>query len=349
MIGLGAVPAWVWTLRARRLRAAGRYTPQLLEAAFAAWRLHPSARNLLQWAAMRRDLGLPLSGRMAREVLAVMPRMPSSQRVRALAGVAEAFPDRVSQLPEAWRHDAARILPALGMALQPDRLHPDLAKLAAQQAAWRHDFANAVRASAAQGGVAVVGNAAKLRESSAGDAIDACGLVVRFNHHGRRPELQACVGNKIDVWVVSPAYQGPPPQGVPTWVVVTGPAMEYKLQNWSAVQPLLQQGSKLLTVPLTVWRTCVQQLQAPPSAGVLMLCWLQDLLGGRLAGVRVAGVGGHKPGQPYTTLNAQHGRTSRHDWLAEQVWLDAAGVNTQANVAAGLPEPLQSATLFATN
>ena len=51
-----------------------------------------------------------------------------------------------------------------------------------------------------------------------------------------------------------------------------GPAMEYKLQNWSAVQPLLQQGSKLLTVPLTVWRTCVQQLQAPPSAGVLMLC-----------------------------------------------------------------------------
>ena len=128
-----------------------------------------------------------------------------------------------------------------------------------------------------------------------------------------------------------------------------GPAMEYKLQNWSAVQPLLQQGSKLLTVPLTVWRTCVQQLQAPPSAGVLMLCWLQELLGGRLAGVRVAGVGGHKPGQPYATLNAQQGRISRHDWLAEQFWLDAAGVNTQANVAAGLPEPLQSATLFATN
>lgn len=53
--------------------------------------------------------------------------------------------------------------------------------------------------------------------------------------------------------------------------------------------------------------------------------------------------------QMYIAMNAQQGRTSRHDWLAEQVWLDAAVVNTQANAAVGLPEPLQSATLLATN
>jgi hypothetical protein len=146
-------------------------------------------------------------------------------------------------------------------------------------------------------------------------------LVVRFNHDGRGQELVASVGTKTDVWVVSPAYQGPPPVGVPKWVVVTGPAMEYKLQNWQAVMPLLKQGSKILTVPLTVWRDCVQQLQAPPSAGVLMLCWIQEILGGSLAGVRVAGVGLHSAGRPYTTLNPQKGSTSRHDWLAEAAWV----------------------------
>ncbi len=322
MLSLAAWPAWVLTMQGRRLRAAGSYRRNMLEAAFAAWRQQPNARNLLHWSAMRRDLGLPLSRRMAREVLAAMPRMSSAQRVRALAGLAEAFPDHLGQLPDAWRQDAARTLPALGIILSADFLHQDLARVAAQQPAWRNDFANTVRASASLNGVAVVGNSAQLREARAGEAIDACSLVVRFNHYGRGPALQGSVGNKTDVWVVSPAYQGPPPLEVPTWVVVTGPAMEYKLQNWGVVQPLLNQGSRVLTVPLSVWRSSVQQLHAPPSSGVLMLCWLDHILHEQLEKVMVAGIGDHEEGRPYQALNAQFGSTSRHNWCAEAAWLN---------------------------
>jgi len=293
----------------------------MLEVAFKAWRLHSSARTLLHWAATRRDLGLPLSRRMAHNLLALMPSMPSWQRVWVLAGVAEAFPVLLSKLPSAWRQEAARKLPALGMTLIPDLSHQNLGAVAAQQIVLRQDFAHTVWASARRSGLAVVGNAAQLCEVCAGEAIDACSLVVRFNHYGRGHALKECVGNKIDVWVVSPAYKGPPPLAVPTWVVVTGPAMEYKLQNWQTVQPLVNQGSKLLTVPLKVWRTCVQQLQAPPSAGILMLSWLEHILHHQLEQVTVAGVGDHDEGRPYKALNAQFGSTSRHNWRAEAAWL----------------------------
>jgi hypothetical protein len=256
---------------------------------------------------------------MATELMRVMPVMRVAQRTKAVALVVEVFPGWVGQLPTSWQLAADKALPALGLGT--DGLNKDLAKVVANQAFWQQDFAELVRESTALNGLALVGNAAYLHGSFAGEAIDVCGLVVRFNHYARGQELAACVGTKTDVWVVSPAYKGPPPVDLPKWVVVTGPSMEYQLQNWQSVTPLLKQGSKILTVPLKVWRECVKKLQAPPSAGLLVLCWIQQILGGSLTGVRVAGLGNHAAGRPYIAINKQEGSTSRHNWLAEAAWV----------------------------
>lgn len=319
--GLVALSVAVLSVRVKRMRAAGRYSRQMVEAAFATWQINPNASTLLQWATTRRDMGLPLSRRIAMDLLRVMPKMRLSQRVRAVALVAEAYPALLGELPVSWLQAVDKVLPALGFCWRTDDLNRELASVATQQALWRQDFAETVRGAAARDGLAMLGNAAYLRESCIGGSVDECHLVVRFNHYGRGQDLSGCVGTKTDVWVVSPAYKGPPPVGVPKWVVVAGPAMEYRLQNWQPVRSLLKGGSKVLTVPLTVWHSCVQQLQAPPSSGLLMLCWIQEILGGSFTGVRVAGVGLHSAGRPYTALNPQKGSTSRHDWLAEAAWV----------------------------
>jgi hypothetical protein len=50
------------------MRAAGRYGREMLEAAFAALQIYPTASTLLQWASIRRDMGLPVSRRMAMDL-----------------------------------------------------------------------------------------------------------------------------------------------------------------------------------------------------------------------------------------------------------------------------------------
>jgi hypothetical protein len=324
-----AFPAQLLVWQSQRHRSAGRYSRQMLESAFGAWLLNPNAKNLLQWSCIRRDMGRPISRRLALSLLNHMPVMQPTQRAQALALVAEAFPGYLAQVPETWLQHAALRLPAWLGGFDVHAQELGLKAIGVQQLLWRQEFSLAVREAAAVEGLAVVGNAASLRRASLGAPVDACSLVVRFNHYGRGPELKPCLGSKIDVWVMSPAYKGPPPDQVPQWVVVTGPSMEYKLKNWSRVEPLLNLGCKVLTVPLNVWRMGIEQLAAPPSAGVLMLCWLQQILCGNMDKVHVAGLGGHTSGNPYTALNNQAGPSNRHNWMGEEAWLKSAFSPTQ--------------------
>lgn len=62
------------------------------------------------------------------------------------------------------------------------------------------------------------------------------------------------------------------PQGV-QWVVVSGPEMAFRLQDWRRFEASWQDGTRLLTVPLQTWSELVSALQAPPSAGLLFLAW----------------------------------------------------------------------------
>lgn len=307
-------------LWAARQRSLGRYTRATLAAYLAAWRQQPTPARLLAWLAFRRDMGLPVPARFVPALRDGLARLEAPRRRAALGLLAEARPESVGQVKPHWLADAAPHVPPVAANVLPAS---PLARVARLQADWRHAFAAEVARAANGRSVQVVGNAAGLRGQSLGAAIDAADLVVRFNQFANGPQWAADVGQRTDVWVVSPGYDGPTPAAV-RWVVVSGPDMLFRLQDWRCLGPLLRQGTPVLTVPLPQWRACVATLQAPPSAGVLMLQWLRSLNTGRgWAGIRAAGMGfGAGPRQrPYHLALPQQKPGHRHAWPAEAAWL----------------------------
>ena len=349
----GRIRSDVRRLWATRQRSRGRYNRAVLAAHYATWREHPTPVHLLAWLLFRRDLGLPLPRRQVPHLRAALPALDVAQRRQALGLLAEAGADAdadadaVAGLRASWLDDAAQRLPALAALHVPGT---DLATLAREQTRWRADFADAFRAAADADGVQLVGNAASLRGQGLGAQVDEASWVLRFNRFASGPPWTADVGERVTVWVVSPGHEGPVPEAV-DWVVVSGPDMLHRLQDWHRLLPLVRSGTPVLTVPLNVWRGCVSVLHAPPSAGVLLLHWLHSLNGPRRwQGIRSAGIG-HGPtprGQAYHLALPGHPPGPRHAWAGEAAlvrqWaqeglrrLDATadGAPAQAGVANG--------------
>lgn len=271
--------AW-WTACADRRRAAGRYDRTLRLWRWRAWCLAPGARNQLRLARSWHDAGLALPGRWR----------------RALESLAR------SGRP-AHAREARRMLGSLGGdAAQP-------------MAARRQAFADWLAARLAAGPAArvcVVGNAEPVPGEPSGDWIDRQAVVIRFNRWGRGDQR----GRRTDVWVLAPdlasAAGTAPPAGL-GWAVVSGADPAGRLPDWPGLTPCLDQGVPVLTVPLPVWGGLVDELHAPPSAGLLLLAWLRALPGVPPQSVVTVGIGGdgHVRG-------AVHWRGRRHRWEAER-------------------------------
>ena len=304
--------------QAARLRRLGNYDRKMLAAASAAWQLAPSAERLLSYALLRRDMGLPLPSRWVKQVSAGLGRLRSARRRLALGLLAEHGVHTLDGLPKAWLQDASNYLPALAEYGADTLQQPLRQRLHAKQTEWRQQFAVWLAERSRTGPICVVGNAATLHGSGLESAIESCSVVVRFNRCGVEADFAADVGRRTDVWVVSPAYRGPIPAGV-RWVLVTGPDMRYRLQDWRMVMPLLAADSPVLTFPLDIWRQLVSSLQAPPSAGMLTLAWLSELLPDAWSSLRVAGIGtGLNVAGRYHRTDKQQSAASRHNWIAEQ-------------------------------
>lgn len=311
--GLGLDWTRMW---ASRRRSRGHYTRETLAAYFAAWQQRPTAPNLLAWLAFRRDLGRPAPMRFVPLLRTAMAQLDAPRRRLALGLLAEVAPGALEGLNEKWLKDAGSRLPGVATQVAPEGA---LAQLALRQAGWQHTFATAFANAALNGGVQVVGNAASLRSRLLGSQLDAAGWVIRFNQFATGPEWCADVGERLDVWVVSPGYSGPVPSAA-RWVVVSGPQVLFRLQDWRLLLPFAQRGTPVLTVPLWSWRACVSTLKAPPSAGVLLLHWLRCLNAGhQWQGIRSAGIGlgASAPKQPYHLALGQHKPGQRHAWAAE--------------------------------
>lgn len=290
----------------------------MLAAAAAAWQLAPSAERLLSYALLRRDMGLPLPSRWVEPLRAGLGRLRSTRRRLALGLLAEHGVHALDGLPKDWLQDASNHLPALAEYGTGTLQQPLLQLLHAKQTEWRQQFAAWLAKRSQTGAIAVVGNAATLHGSGLGAAIESCSVVVRFNRCGVEADFAADVGSRTDVWVVSPAYRGPIPSGV-RWILLTGPDMRYRLQDWNMVIPLLAADRPVLTFPLDIWRQQVSRLQAPPSAGVLTLAWLSQLLTDAWSSLRVAGIGtGLNAAGRYHRMVKQQSPASRHNWIAEQ-------------------------------
>ncbi|MBQ0959953.1 glycosyltransferase family 29 protein [Ideonella sp. 4Y11] len=297
---------WASRILAALRRRQGRYHRSLLALANA--QAVGGGHHLLAAAELRRDLGRPLPQRWVAPLVQGLAALPPARRARALGLLAEVVPALLPTLPAAVVDGAADLPP--GAAEQLGRPQP-LADAEARAAflAW-------VQAQRA-GGHALVGNAATLAGRRLGAQIDASAAVWRFNHWQGAGAHALDVGGRCDVWVLAPDVQDAPlPAGL-RWAVVSGPDPRFRLTRWPLAERLRQAGVPVLTVPLPVWRSAVQSLQAPPSAGLLMLAWLGSLPGG-WQGVSALGIGeGVAAGGRYHLAQPAARPGRRHDWSAE--------------------------------
>ncbi len=160
-----------------------------------------------------------------------------------------------------------------------------------------------------------------------GEKIDAHDIVVRFNHYRSATSRLEDTGRRIDVWVRAPNLniidlaENP----MADWIVLSGPDIRYKLANWEPLKPHLEAGRQILTVPLDIWRTLVNELQAPPSAGMLLLAWAIRLTGSP-AGITVAGfqsaINPVLIRQAYHQALPQQRPGRRHNWAGERKLLN---------------------------
>ena len=299
--GFRVLPAALLTAAARRRRAKGFYDRRTLALFRRAWLRARSASALMDYLLFRRDLGFALAPRWLAPLRERLPGLRGRYRRLALGLMAEIGAD-----------------PAGGNDFSED---PGVIGLHALQDQLRDAFAAVLRRQR-EDGICVVGNAGSLVGLRLGATIDQHGLVVRFNRFRGADSEPADIGSRLDVWVVAPDFEGPPPQGV-RWIVVSGPEMRFRRHNWESLRPALDAGAVLLTVPLAPWRGLVATLQAPPSAGLLFLAWLRSLLGS-WDGVRAVGFGaGATPGAVYHHADPRHKAVGRHQWAGERLVLQA--------------------------
>ncbi|QYZ67204.1 MAG: hypothetical protein HPY30_15175 [Gammaproteobacteria bacterium (ex Lamellibrachia satsuma)] len=206
-----------------------------------------------------------------------------------------------------------------------------LAILQNKQAVWRDEFTAYL--SANRDGICVVGNAATLANSTIGRTIDTSSVVFRFNLFSTETACEASdgklstqmqeVGSRLDVWVCAPNLQTPYPPAVEEveWVVIVGPDARYHLADWGNIVSLLDADKKVLTLPLSIWRMLVRELKAPPSAGVLCLAWVIEMLGAP-EGLMAAGFQRQSvPGMRYHYALHRHKPGRRHNWEGERALL----------------------------
>jgi hypothetical protein len=226
--------------------------------------------------------------------------------------------DARNQLTQSLQSKRGPHVPAIAALLQRAGHEADLAlaQIFEQQERWRDEFAQTIRQ---QGdvGICVVGNSGALRRAGAGEWIDRHALVVRFNRFSSADADPRDLGSKLDVWCMAPGFRGDPPPRAP-WIVVTGPDMQFRLLDWRNVKPALASGSRVLTVPLAVWRNLVSELMAPPSAGLLVLAWLREITGS-WRGVHAIGFGDAVgAGARCHHSDPKQVAVARHNWAGER-------------------------------
>jgi hypothetical protein len=276
-------------LLARWNRWQGHYDRRTLRLHWSAWHRTRQPAQLMRLALFRRDLGYALPSRWGRPLAHHL----ASGKLRS------ADQRRLADLLSADRADACAEMQAHRVEFER----------------WLEKRLLTFDSGSSGAGICVVGNAGSLRGWGGGAVIDAHAVVVRFNHWHDTPVDRDDTGARADIWVVSPAYQGRVPDGL-AWAVVTGPDPHASLSRWPVPQALQRAGVPVLTVPLAVWRDLVLRLEAPPTAGVLMLAWLHALRG-NWTDIGCVGVGTGDAGKAHHIVSgARPGR--RHAWLREQ-------------------------------
>ncbi len=118
--------------------------------------------------------------------------------------------------------------------------------------------------------IAVIGNGPSIIGSAAGERINTADLVIRFNQIHTGESISHDTGQKTGLWVVSPGYRIDRKKMPCNMLCLSGPApLMRSSRYWSNLARL--PFSRLSLTPLDSWYSLVDFLEAPPSAGILVL------------------------------------------------------------------------------
>ncbi len=169
--------------------------------------------------------------------------------------------------------------------------------------------------------IAVVGNGPSLRGSSAGERIDSADLVIRFNQVHTGESIRHDTGQKTGLWVVSPGFSihggSMPCQNL----CLSGPAPFMRSSRyWSRLARL--PFSSLALTSLDSWYSLVRLLEAPPSAGILVLHTLTSHfpdLHIEIHGFTVDTTESEDRSRAGSHYGDCHKVSTRHDWRKESL------------------------------
>lgn len=324
------VPWWVYLGIGTLRQKLGRFDDLTWSYFHAARRKRRGPLTRLLYMVYRRDSGLLPFVNWLESTTVKTGSITRFSRRFLMNGLAEAhgleslerFPTR-QLLPLANRSPAvAAELKGRGQSLSPEA--EAIAGMYAAHDTWLAEFSEYVRAN--RGSICVVGNAARMRGSCVGPQIDQHQVVIRFNCFATsvaepvEESVLADTGKRLDVWTFSPILKMEHTERAleAKWLVMSGPDARHYVADWQFAIPMLQQGHRVLSVPLEIWRSLVTELQAPPSAGLLTLAWMIELLGD-IKGLSAAGFqrGRYDAGRYHYAL-PNHKPSVRHNWEAER-------------------------------
>ena len=262
-------------------RKRGFYDKSTLFQFSTAHKKKPSIQNLLAHLKFQRDLGIRPTPQLLKHLLNSTEDIPRKLMRPALNLLIEnRMPEEALQAtdPETLRLLADKSPPIADALHKRDRaISPNAQKLAtfhAKQRSNREEFLKYLNRHGDS--ICIVGNAATLIDSDNGNYIDNHDVVVRFNHYQSKQSDINDTGTKMNVWVCSPNVATNTKEILESaeWIVLTGCDIRYQLANWQPLIPLIESNKKIITVPIEIWQGLVERLNAPPSAGLLLLSWL---------------------------------------------------------------------------
>ena len=287
---------------AKTRRKQGLYDCKTLWFYKKAWQKKKNPNAFVEYCMFRRDLGYTLSSNRVHFLMHILEKLGTKHKKYALSLLKEVSEKHIPALKEhrEW-----------------------LRSIQENQEQWRHSFKEAL-AKSKTGGICVVGNAATLQNTMLGDKIDQHGLVVRFNQCWSEDGEYKDRGKQLDIWVSAPDYQSKT-QSKARWIIVSGPDMLYKEAGWKRFKDTIDSHTYLLTVPLDIWKALVFKLHAPPSAGILVLCWFREIFG-NWDGICATGFDFKFSPNIYHHADPKHPPGKRHNWEKEkkllQQWKD---------------------------
>ncbi len=166
--------------------------------------------------------------------------------------------------------------------------------------------------------IAVVGNAPTRLRQEHGAAIDACDEVIRFNRTELSSSTWRHIGTRTDLWIMNASTPiAHLPRDAQAIAISGAPQFIRPSRFWRSV--VRRCALPISGLSPTAWYSLVHTLQAPPSAGLLMLETLR--LEAPEAQIRAFGFTLQRAAGSGDDPVDRDKVSARHHWVAEAAWL----------------------------